>query len=179
MLQIIFSTIINRAAVEIEKMEDVFWGLFKEGVFFFFLNSPKVLKKEASRYSEEILKKTLNSLSFWRTYWTLPATILPHTQSAKLLYMPHCAVSHPHIFHQVGYYFHTGKKVLTLFKHRLSGFIGQKLCATTHLIHLDVSVWSCNQSCGPVLISAGENESPYIRRNFWHFYACSNPLIFS
>lgn len=36
MLQIIFSTIINRAAVEIEKMEDVFWGLFKEGVFVFF-----------------------------------------------------------------------------------------------------------------------------------------------
>lgn len=84
--------------------------------------------------SEETLKRTLDSLSFWRTLWTLPTTVLPHTQSAKRLDVPHCAVSHSHICHQLDYCWKEGchpvqrqesKNHLNNW-HRLSGFISQK-----------------------------------------------------
>lgn len=161
---------------------DVSWGRFKDilGVVFFFCFFLTVQKcwRRRLQNSEETLKRTLESLSFWRTYWTLPATVLPHTQSAKRLDVPHCAVSHSHICHQLDDCWKEGCHLVQRQESKTMwitdiGYVGlqaKKLCATAHMIHLDVSVWRggprthicsyCNQSCGLVLIFAGENESP-------------------
>lgn len=76
------------------------------GCFFFFFKWSKSAEGGEFQIFWTNPQSTLDSSSFWRTYWTLPATVLLHSQSAKLLYMPHCAPI------RLGCYFHTEMKAV-------------------------------------------------------------------
>lgn len=103
-LQIIFSTIIHKAAVEIQK---VCHGAYLKQFWVIFFKRSKSAEGGAFQISWTKPSKHPGHFIFLKDILDAASySLTTHTQCAKLLYMPHCA-----LFLQ-GCYFHTEMKVV-------------------------------------------------------------------